>query len=200
MKINPDMLHKYASGQCSEDEKLLVEKWLESDSWDSIEEQEVVAEEVGKSIWHGVSEQTVATRRISWAKITAAAAVLFILGFSFLHFRQETLDSLSFANESLGETKFFVRENYDVLLGGNSNVKIDLVNNKLLFSGDFILKPKCDFKLLDADQNTLVFKAGREYFVSDSPDFGKIVAFQKSDLAFLPSSMQIKIREQFQSI
>ncbi|MNI95764.1 hypothetical protein D3C73_1540840 [compost metagenome] len=85
-------------------------------------------------------------------------------------------------------------------LSKNSIARIDLINKKLTFSGDFIIKPKRDFELLDNNHNILVFKAGKEYFVSDSPDFGKIVAFQKSDLAFLPSNMQIKIREQFQSI
>ena len=201
MKVNPDMLHKYSLGQCSEEETLLVEKWLANDSWESIDVDETLEDQaIEEDIWLNVSHKTVATRKINWGRMAAAAAVLLIAAFSFLHFKQQSLDSLSFANASFDKAKFFVENHYDVFLGTNSNAQIDLINNKLVFSGDFIIKPKRDFKLLDADHNTLEFKAGREYFVSDSPDFGKIVAFQKSDLAFLPSNMQIKIRAQFQSI
>ncbi|MBD1426045.1 hypothetical protein [Sphingobacterium arenae] len=200
MKINQDILHKYTAGQCSAEEKLWVEKWLENDSWDSIDENKAVAEEIGQTIWEKVSSDTNKTKRISWLRVAAAASIVFLLGFSFFYFEYDALDAQSFANESMDQTKFFTEEHYDVLLSGNSNASIDLIHNKLIFSGDFIIKPKRDFTLLDTEDNTLIFKAGREYFISDSPDFGRIVVFQKSDLAFLPFNMQLKIEEQFRSI
>src|SRR5690606_20407271 len=200
MEINQDMLLKYTAGQCSEGEKLLVEKWLDNDSWDSIDDNRTVAEEVGQTMWNNVSIDTAKTKRIGWLAVAAAASIVFLCGISFLYFKYETLDSRYFANESFHQTKLFTEDHYDVFLSGNSNASIDLVNNKLIFSGDFIIKPKRNFTLFDADHNTLIFKAGREYFISDSPDFDKIVVFQKSDLAFLPSNMQIKIKEQFRSI
>lgn len=200
MEINPDILKKYASGQCSEADKHLVDKWLNNDSWDSITESNDVNEDIGSTIWDNISAVDTQTRKINWRNFSAAAAVLFVLGFSILYFSHPTLDNHTFTNRSIENSKLFTEDHYDVQLSKNSTANIDLVNKKLTFSGDFILKPKRDFELLDSNHNMLVFKAGREYFVSDSPDFGKIVAFQKSDLAFLPSSMQIKIREQFQSI
>ncbi|MBD1421966.1 hypothetical protein [Sphingobacterium chuzhouense] len=200
MEINQDILHKYTAGQCSEDEKLLVEKWLENDSWDSIDETNTAPSEIGQTMWVNVSTDTGKTKKISWLRVTAAASIVVLFGISLLHFKYDTRDAHSFANESFDQTKFFAADHYDVLLSGNTKANIDLINNKLTFTGDLIIKPKRNFTLLDADQNTLNFKAGREYFISDSPDFGKIVVFQKSDLAFLPSNMQIKIKEQFRSI
>ncbi|MDF2474565.1 MAG: hypothetical protein K0S24_48 [Sphingobacterium sp.] len=200
MEINQDILKKYASGQCAEGDKHLVEKWLNDDSWDSITENKEVNEEVGATMWDKITLDVTQHKIINWGKVTAAAAIVFVLGFSVFHFSQPTLDNHTFTNTSVENSKFFTEDHYDVHLSKNSTANIDLVNKKLAFSGDFIIKPKRDFELLDNNHNILVFKAGKEYFVSDSPDFGKIVAFQKSDLAFLPSNMQIKIREQFQSI
>lgn len=200
MNINPEMLNRYASEQCSEEEKLLVNKWLEDDSWASLDNTIPVKDEVGDEIWKDVSQATVLVKATKWWKYLSVASVLFLIGFSFFYFKSENLDSLTFSNKSFDTSKFFAETHYDVILGGNTNASIDLINNKLSFSGDFIIKPKRDFKLLDTDHNTLSFKAGREYFVSDSPDFGKIIVFQKSDLAFLPSSMQNKIIAQFQDI
>ncbi len=200
MEINQDILKKYASGQCSETDRHLVEKWLNDDSWHSIAESTAVNEEVGSAIWNKITTDATHNHKINWGKITAAAAVVFVIGFSIFHFSHPTLDNHTFSNTSVDNSKFFTEDHYDVQLSKNSTARIDLINKKLTFSGDFIIKPKRDFELLDNNHNILVFKAGKEYFVSDSPDFGKIVAFQKSDLAFLPSNMQIKIREQFQSI
>ncbi len=200
MEINQDILKKYASGQCSGADKHLVEKWLNNDSWDSMLENKDINEEIGSDLWNNLSTTISQNRKLYWARLTAAAAVIFVLGFSVFHFSHPALDNLTFTNTSVENSKLFTEDHYDVQLSKNSTANIDLVNKKLTFSGDFIIKPKRDFELLDSNHNTLIFKAGREYFVSDSPDFGKIVAFQKSDLAFLPSNMQIKIREQFQSI
>ncbi|PUV26207.1 hypothetical protein DCO56_04415 [Sphingobacterium athyrii] len=200
MEINQDILKKYASGQCGEADKHLVEKWLNNDSWDSIAESNPINEEIGSAMWDKINSDARQNKRINWGRIIAAASVIFVLGFSMFYFSHPTLDNQTFTNSSAENSKFFTEEYYDVQLSKNSTANIDLVNKKLAFSGDFIIKPKRDFELLDSNQNKFVFKAGREYFVSNSPDFGKIVAFQKSDLAFLPSTMQIKIREQFQSI
>lgn len=199
MEINQNILKKYASGQCSEADRHLVEKWLNNDSWDSIAESTQVNEEVGSSMWNKITADATQNGKIKWRKI-AAAAVILVIGFSIFYFSNPALDNHTFTNTSAENSKFFTEDYYDVQLSKNSMANIDLVNKKLAFSGDFIIKPKRDFELLDSHHNKLVFKAGREYFVSNSPDFGKIVAFQKSDLAFLPYNMQIKIREQFQSI
>ncbi len=200
MEINQDILKKYASGQCSEADKHFVEQWLNNDSWDSIVENPLVNDKVGAAIWHKVNADVSQNRKTHWYKIAVAAAIVFVSSVSILYLSNPALDNHSFTNTSIENSKLFTEDHYDVQLSKNSSAHIDLINKKLTFSGDFIIKPKRDFELLDSNHNTLVFKAGREYFVSDSPDFGKIVAFQKSDLAFLPSTMQIKIREQFQSI
>lgn len=200
MEINQDILKKYASGQCTDADKRAVEKWLNNDSWDSIVENNHVNEQVGSSIWDKLNAEVSQHSKLRWIKITAAAAVAVVLGFSIFYLSPPALDNHTFTNTSIENSKLFNEDHYDVQLSKNSTANIDLVNKKLTFTGDFMIKPKRDFELSDSNHNVLVFKAGREYFVSDSPDFGKIVAFQKSDLAFLPSNMQIKIREQFQSI
>jgi hypothetical protein len=198
MEINQEILKKYASGQCSEAEKHAVEKWLDNNSWDSIAENNHVDELVGSDMWNKINADVYRYRKFHWAKITAAAVL--VIGFSVFYLSPPALDNHTFTNTSIENSKLFTENHYDLQLSKNSTANIDLVNKKLTFSGDFMITPKRDFELVDSNHNVLVFKAGREYFVSDSPDFGKIVAFQKSDLAFLPSNMQIKIREQFQSI
>lgn len=198
--INQEILNKYAAGKCSEEELLGVEKWLNDDSWDSIAQEEPDLDSVENKIWTALDKDITPIKRLNWKLISVAASLVVLLGVSYIFFSAKTLDAHSFSNESFDQVLTFDKDNYAVLLSGNSNANIDLINNKLIFSGDFIIKPKKDFALLDVNQNTLIFKAGREYFVSNSPDFGEIVAFQKSDLAFLPLSMQTKIREQFQQI
>jgi hypothetical protein len=200
MEINQDILKKYASDQCSEADKHLVDKWLNNDSWDSISENKYVNDDIGSDLWNNLATVVSPNRKLHWAKLTAAAVVFFAFGVSIFYFSPPTLDNQTFTNTSIENSKLFNEVHYEVQLSKNSTANIDLIHKKLTFSGDFIIKPKRDFELLDSNHNILVFKAGREYFVSDSPDFGKIVAFQKSDLAFLPSTMQIKIREQFQNI
>jgi hypothetical protein len=200
MEINQNILKKYASGQCTEADKHVVEKWLNDDSWDSISESSSVNEKVGSAMWEKLNAEVSTHRKLTWTKIAAAAATVILVGFSVIYLSSPALDNRTFTNTSIARAKLFTEDHYDVQLSKNSTANIDLVNKKLTFTGDFIIKPKRDFELVDSNHNVLLFKAGREYFVSDSPDFGKIVAFQKSDLAFLPSNMQIKIREQFQSI
>lgn len=200
MEINQDILKKFASGQCSEADKHFVEQWLNNDSWDSISDNTQVNDKVGAAIWDNLVADVSPNKRQYWPKIAGAAAILLVCGFSIFNLSDPALDNHTFTNASIETSKLFTEDHYDVQLSKNSTAQIDLINKKLTFSGDFIIRPKRDFELLDSNHNTLVFKAGREYFVSDSPDFGKIVAFQKSDLAFLPSTMQIKIRDQFQSI
>ncbi len=200
MEINQDILKKFASDQCSEADKHFVEQWLNNDSWDSISDNTQVNDKVGAAIWENLVADVSPNKRQYWPKIAGAAAILLVCGFSIFYLSGPALDNHTFTNASIETSKLFTEDHYDVQLSKNSTAQIDLINKKLTFSGDFIIRPKRDFELLDSNHNTLVFKAGREYFVSDSPDFGKIVAFQKSDLAFLPSTMQIKIRDQFQSI
>lgn len=200
MKIDQSILNKFATGQCSEAERLMVEKWLDDGSWDSIVEgEEQVKDEVGQSIWLAVNQESPKKAWMGKVYIGIAASLLFFMGFYFFSYSTDDLDAHTFTNESFNQTKVFIEDHYDVLLSSNSVASIDLINNKLSFTGDFVIKPKRDFELL-LGNSTVVFKEGREYFVSDSPDFGRTVALQKSDLAFLPPNMQIKIREQFQDI
>lgn len=200
VKIDQGMLNRYATGHCSEAEILLVEKWLDNESWASIEDGDSeVNKEVGQSIWRTVNQGSKKERRIGKVYVGVAASILFLIGMFFSYDRAEPLDAHTFTNESFDQTKVFAEDHYDVLLSSNSVASIDLINNKISFSGDFVLKPKRDFELR-LGNNMMFFKEGREYFVSDSPDFGQVVALQKSDLAFLPPNMQIKIIEQFQDI
>ena len=101
MKINPDILKKYASGKCTEADKHLVEKWLSNNSWDSIGESSEVNEDIGSTIWDKITAEGAETRKINWHKICAAAAVIFILGFSILYFPHPILDNHTFTNRSL---------------------------------------------------------------------------------------------------
>lgn len=200
MKIDQGILNKYATEQCSEAERLMVEKWLDDNSWNSLEgDEEQVKEEVGQSIWSAIIQDSPNERSV-WKMYTAvAASLLFFMGFYFFKYKSDDLDAHTFKNESVNQTKVFIENHYDVLLSSNSIASIDLINSKLSFTGDFVIKPKRDFELV-LGNSIVVFKEGREYFVSDSPDFGQAVALQKSDLAFLPPNMQIKIRAQFQDI
>lgn len=201
MKIDQDMLNRYATGQCSAAEQLLVEEWLDTNSWDSLADDDAapVDASIGDAMWKEVDVVEPRVRRIPKLTIAIAASLVCVLGFCFLQFKKDTYTAHTFTNVSLGQAKMFEEALYDVLLSSNSNASIDLINNTFSFSGDFIFKPKKDMELV-LGNTVFVFKEGREYFVSDSPDFGESVAFQKTDLAFLPANMQMKIREQFQEI
>ena len=78
MEINQEILKKYASGQCSGADKHLVEKWLNNDSWDSMLENKDINEEIGSDLWNNLSTTISQNRKLYWARLTAAAAVILI--------------------------------------------------------------------------------------------------------------------------
>ncbi|MEM0939822.1 MAG: FecR domain-containing protein [Bacteroidota bacterium] len=88
MKITPELLKKYAADECSEKERLQVQKWLNNneDLSTSLPKQKIVEEQ--KLVWQQIAGNMAADQSTSTvplyksvAKYAAAAIILFTIGF-----------------------------------------------------------------------------------------------------------------------
>lgn len=88
MKITPELLKKYAADECSEKERLQVQKWLNNneDLSTSLPKQKIVEEQ--KLVWQQITgnmeaDQSTSTVPLykSVARYAAAAIILFTIGF-----------------------------------------------------------------------------------------------------------------------
>lgn len=83
MKNARELLAKYKTGQCTAEEKQLVEKWLlfyRSEETTGLTTDDF--EQIDREVWHRIKQRTSLklSYRSLWLKTAAAAAILFVLG------------------------------------------------------------------------------------------------------------------------
>jgi len=85
-RLDPDLLKRYANGNCTEEEKTLVEDWLENGEDDDVRFENIALE---NEIWEGIVGQASPVRSVGgirrYGYLLAAASILIVLGFIFLY-------------------------------------------------------------------------------------------------------------------
>ncbi len=91
------LLRRYLSGQCSPEERRLVESWYQEISNGEIQQDKAAfeGERLKNDVWRSIQKKR--TRRIPWSQIMAAAVALFAITVGIYVYQQR--DISEFANE-----------------------------------------------------------------------------------------------------
>ncbi|MFD2969451.1 hypothetical protein [Sphingobacterium bambusae] len=210
MEISKALLEKYELGQCTDQERDAVQKWLDNDRWEDEEDMPEEDQAVKADIWanltaHIANEAPSATplvtkKRVLWPIYAAAACLLLVVAVSAVRLQFDASEkSLFYADNKQHDVAWQHEQNFDLLLSKNSSAQIDLHAGSIALSGNIMFKPKRDFTLHDTRNNRVFhFKRNQVYVLSEHPSENKFLVFQKDEMAFLPPPIQRKLKKQFQ--
>ncbi|MEM1339097.1 MAG: FecR domain-containing protein [Bacteroidota bacterium] len=185
MKITDELLKKYANGQCSKEEKQLVEKWLATEGDSDGEDQSHLFDPYKAQTWDTLSKQTI-ERRTTFkqrAMRYAAAIALFIsLGaISYLLFNP--------SNESTGETILAMEDFQTIYSERGERQTISLPDGSTVrLNTESILKFPQEFE----GKERLVYLEGHAHFdIQRNPEKPFIVYTEDSRTQVLGTSFDI---------
>ena len=209
-----DLLHKYKTGTCTDEERAIVESWHihELNNSDFMPD-EAEMDRAGKAIWAGlpIHDDPAAKHKTIplWLKYTAAASVALILSVGGLYFFKREKEPVSEAESQA------IRYKNDVNPGGNKamltladGTKIsldDVANGKIAQQSGIVINKTADGQLVydvtnnpasnKAPQyNTISTPRGGQYQVN-LPDGTRVWLNAASKLKFPSSFIQLKDRK-----
>ncbi len=202
MGVNKELLEKYHRGQCTAEERWLVETWLEDDTLDSDlhlpESRKVIAQQ---AIWNAVTSGietitrvprgSVVRKLITYATGVAACIALVWWAGPMIRVPHEVV----YDNSGSAIPHWFKQSGYDVLLGEASKATIDIEAGKLVVEGNLLLKPKRDIHIQNGREGVLL-RRGETYVILEGEQAGNRFIFSKNELTFLPPAMQRKLKQQ----
>jgi len=210
MEISKALLERYELGQCTDQERDAVQKWLDDDSWeqevDQPEEDQAVKEEIWANLEVHIGDKRPSPlsltpkKRVLWPVYAAAACLLLVVAAAAIRQQFDTAEkSFFYADNKQHDVAWQHEQNFDLLLSKNSSAQIDLHAGSIALSGNIMFKPKRDFTLHDTRNNRVFhFKRNQVYVLSEHPSENKFLVFQKDEMAFLPPPIQRKLKKQFQ--
>lgn len=163
MPVTPELLHRYYQGNCTDEEKQLVRRWLESQHWEDIAAgaETLEEKELKNKGWQALEPQlTTPIRRTFWWKIgPIAALLLLLLGYFYLSNPAGQFKTSIAQNKKVtpapityqiltaqrGEQKtFFLSDGTQVLLNAESELRIpskfEGTNRQVILSGEGYFK------------------------------------------------------------
>ncbi|QEK51063.1 FecR family protein [Pedobacter aquae] len=162
-----DILIRYVNGQCTEEEKIVVEKWYKGNYDETFITDEVVADEHFKDVWNSLKidinkNKIIVFRRI--ASIAASIAILLSVGIYYLW------------ESSQRKQKIAIEEKIEILAGRNQasltlndgrTVYLDSIKigNSIKENGMVITK---------MDDGTLSYKSDPNYFYRNKEAYNTI--------------------------
>lgn len=160
MKLSKALLDKYFRGECTAEEKELVEQWIDHGEAETSYPEEEIVEELQASVWTSLVEQHSELHSRSLTKklwltplLKYAAGITLVLlsgGMFFLFgprlFRHEfTAENVSSTSEKVIKTRKF-----DLLLAAQSKAHFESncsSTGKIDFCGQLQIKPQKDMRL-----------------------------------------------------
>lgn len=148
MEIDKGLLEKYVLGNCSDEEKQLVEQWLMSTDEEETVLPERVVTTMTTSIWaslkHNLPARSLPVQQNWWVllpRVVAAACLLAcLIGVSLFATRKNTGINIAFSNSKPDRELKATSNEIDFYLKPNSSVKgtvYGLSQGSLDFSGSF---------------------------------------------------------------
>lgn len=130
MKVNPELLKKYASQQCTEQEKDIVEQWLNNTNQTEDEVQILTSDDLEEKIWNTIKKEIVAESKkkknifqktTTW---TIAASIALLIGLTI--FKQTpSPEKIIVCRTLAGEKKSITLNDGTIVhLNANSSLKI----------------------------------------------------------------------------
>jgi len=227
MKIDYKILERYHLNQCTPEERLLVEQWLDEDLADfespfsAADEKQKVQNEIWAELNNFIDTEaqspaasstplpsdTVAAdlidikpkRLISFKQLCIAAAVIVIIGSALVTFKStHQISDAIFDNSANAQLKYIEKNNYELILGRHASARVNLNTGVFDTSGDMMLIPKKDFLFSFSESSEKKkLKNGETYFVIESPSTGKPIIISKTEMTFLAPTIQNQLKMQF---
>lgn len=219
MKVSKELLEKYHSGHCNDQEKILVEAWLCSEEYDvdtmGLDDKQKNA--LKEEIWGNLKSETVdvlmkneATQsrkllpRLFWLS-TAAAVLLFFCEIAFMLFQNSTTKQLTARHQNTLAP--IDQEAVQMVLGQGSHAFFDSNADRVDFCGLVKITPKMNIKIAFATgcensdnlQKEVFMTEGKTYFALDLKDAyrGELVVMSEDNIYELPPLVRNAIRAQF---
>lgn len=131
MKMDKRLLEKYALGNCSDQERELVEQWLMNSEEEETVLSETSLDRMTSGIWtsleHNFSDRTLSVKRswwVSWPRYVAAACVLVgLITASVFTVRKGAEMDIAFSSNGLDHDLKATSQVIDFYLKPNSSVK-----------------------------------------------------------------------------
>ena len=177
--VNAELLQKYAENTCTENERCLVEQWLNNDTFEEISALfyfETEKEDIKKEIWESISlEKQNKNRRLSinyFFRYSIAAAVILIL------------ITVTFSSKSLFKEK--TQKSMQIVQVCDEPTFIPIENNaEILFVSDTAGENKLSQKIFCLEGNTYLaikvkFESVEELLVINEKDIQSLPPYLNS--------------------
>jgi len=213
MKVNPLLIEKYHHGECTAEERRVVEEWLFDDTTD---DQLVLPEGESKDdykrdIWNGIetilpvsaaAEKPASSTPAStvWPKAIAAILVAALLAIGFYQLPSSMQPHLiAVDNSSSMEVQHLDSRGYLITVGPKTQAKINYKTGVIDFSGSLLLSPKMDVELIFyGDDEKVSFKMGQTYILlKDKSGRDKMIVVNERNLLDLPPVIQKQVVNEF---
>lgn len=209
MAINKDLLEKFASGNCTDEERQLVEEWMNNNhDIPELPLSETEKELAQKRIWNNIAEKVTACRKdtMRYTLSAAAAIVLLLSGMTLLWHREDERYM-----ELGGKNKVAEVEGMRFTLAGNSQAKMKFTSGEaanIVFCGlmevtntsgkdrPYVFESSCEKS--NYTKKSMLMKAGKTYIVLHNYyKKDEIIILNRDNLAGLPDAITAQISEQF---
>ncbi|PTT02282.1 anti-sigma factor [Pedobacter sp. HMWF019] len=172
------LLKKYMDGECSEEEKAIVESWYQElnninahHSLNNHPNKDLV-EQTKKEVWNTLSVHKNKNKgTFLWLKITSAAVVLILLSvYLFLPDQKSTLTRqvAKISDIAPGGNKAFL-----TLANGKKISLTDAANGELVKEAGLVIQKKADGQLIYTAGNSAGSASGSQYNIIETPRGGK---------------------------
>jgi ferric-dicitrate binding protein FerR (iron transport regulator) len=147
MKISPELLKKYASNQCSEEEKNLVEQWLHAKNLQEDEQEISNSAFLEEKIWGNIQKEIILEPQkkknifLKTATWTIAASITLLIGLTLFKQFSSTPEKIMVCQTLAGEMKDITLSDGTIVhLNANSTLKFpekfEAENRSVSFSGE----------------------------------------------------------------
>lgn len=201
--LNPELLHKFQTGQCSPAERQQVQQWLENDDLEVDNTFEIPSNlsETKQSMWADMEAHLeVSTKKARWRNYKSwfAVAALLLATISIsAYFLQNNTPFIAVENNLGGGLKALHEKNYDLILARNSSAEMDAETGILAIQGEVMIKPKKNMVIALTSTENKLLKQGVTYYLVKSKMDHAAVVFAGHELIFLSPVLQKHLKFQF---
>ncbi|MEN5195156.1 hypothetical protein [Sphingobacterium faecium] len=212
MQVDHKLIEKYHLNQCTPEERNLVEEWLIDDTLDfpSLSISQADKSHIQSEIWENISPHITESPVIKnenlikkrFRYIAIAASLLIIFGFYISKNNIDKEISYAIFDNSTGpNSKYFDKNNYELILGKHATAKINIETGEFFSLGTMVIIPKKDFEFnFTGTREKKELKNGETYFILNSKNTGKQIILSQSELTFLAPTIQNQLKLQFNNI
>lgn len=223
MRISKELIEKYHDGDCSREEKEVVENWLFSEEseeelslpvGEKLQFQTEIWDEIASTLPNQGSYPKIIKLKAAFQyfyKYSAAAVIIFgMLGSAFFYFRYASPSSeiIIINNSSETVNKDLNSTQYTISVGPKSNVEINNKTGMIDFCGAMMINSKKDIELTlqgacinpSRNKEKITLKKGMNYFAlnySSDANNNEVIIVEEGSVMGLPPLVMKQLLHQF---